>query len=115
MCCTFSGGYDAATLAQSCFRRLGALFVAIKELSERPLTVQDLADIGDYLADDWGGLLEAQCEGSQKASPVWRWKTSTPLMLTWTWSAPAGSMTMFGSPKTTKRLPAPVFFSLLAM
>jgi hypothetical protein len=29
--------------------------------------VQDLASIGNYLATDWGDLLEAQCEECKKA------------------------------------------------
>jgi hypothetical protein len=59
--------YDVAALAQSCLSQLDALFVAIKELSDRPLTEQDLADMGSYLAEDWGGLIEAQCEDLKQA------------------------------------------------
>jgi hypothetical protein len=59
--------YDAAVLAQSSLSQLGTLFDAIKAFSERPLAVQDLASIGNYLATDWGDLLEAQCEECKKA------------------------------------------------
>jgi hypothetical protein len=63
-----STAYDAAAvLAQSSLSQLGTLFDAIKAFSERPLAVQDLASIGNYLADDWADLLEAQCEECKKA------------------------------------------------
>jgi hypothetical protein len=62
-----STAYDAAVLAQSSISQLGTLFDAIKAFSERPLAVQDLASIGNYLATDWGDLLEAQCEECKKA------------------------------------------------
>jgi hypothetical protein len=62
-----STAYDAAVLAQSCLTQLAALFDAIQALRERSLAVRELASIGNYLADDWAGLLEAQCEDLKQA------------------------------------------------
>src|SRR5689334_9939021 len=45
-------------------------------------------------------------------SPVCGLNTSTPLILTRICLSPAGSIAISGSPKTTNRLPVPVFFSL---
>jgi hypothetical protein len=61
-----STAYDAAVLAQSSISQLGTRFDAIKAFSERPLAVQNLATIGNYLATDWGDLLEAQGEECKK-------------------------------------------------
>ena len=52
---------------------------------------------------------------TRKFSPVLRWNTSTPLTLTWIWSALSpfswtGMISMSGSPKMTNRLPSQVFF-----
>ena len=52
---------------------------------------------------------------SLRTSPVWGWKTSTPLILTWIWSvsSSASRMSMSGSPKMTNRLPLPVFLQVV--
>lgn len=53
---------DTTALAQACFDDLAGLFTAIKQLSEKHSTVNRLANIGQYLTNDWATL----CAGAGK-------------------------------------------------
>lgn len=53
---------NTARLAASCFDDLAEMFTAIGKLSGNSYTVEKLAGIGKYLAEDWGVLHEGEAE-----------------------------------------------------
>lgn len=52
--------YDTVNLAVSTLYDLSAIFRAIHLAEELPSHNKRLAGVGQYLADDWGGLLDSQ-------------------------------------------------------
>lgn len=54
--------YDATIMMQHCIDDLGALFVAIKDAATDGSNLQRLAGVGQYLADDWSGMNQANVE-----------------------------------------------------
>lgn len=53
---------NASDLARASFNDLGAIFGAIKKLTDKHSDVHGLANIGQYLADDWGVMNEGNSE-----------------------------------------------------
>lgn len=49
-------------MMQHCIDDLGALFVAIKDAATDGSNLQRLAGVGQYLADDWSGMNQANVE-----------------------------------------------------
>ena len=56
---------DATYLANDCIRQMGTLFTAIKTLTDRH-DITNLCSLGEYVADDFGGLCEAEHQNANK-------------------------------------------------
>ena len=56
---------DTADLAMDSLSRLGDLFCVVKKLAPDNEEVQTVAEVGQYLADDWWSLFCDQCKEYQ--------------------------------------------------
>lgn len=61
---------DATSLGYATLRDLGALFRAIRDTSDEYSPARDLANIGQYLADDWANMLDGEREGLEQMRKV---------------------------------------------
>ena len=57
---------DATSLGYATLRDLGALFKAIRDTSEEYSSAHDLANIGQYLTDDWANMLDGERESLEQ-------------------------------------------------
>ena len=55
--------YDSASLASSSLAQLSALFRAIREAAKDDHHIQELCNLGQYLADDYKGLCDFELKG----------------------------------------------------
>ena len=61
---------DVTSLGHSTLRDLGALFKAIRDTSDEYSSAHELANIGQYLADNWANMLDGERESLEQMREV---------------------------------------------
>lgn len=60
---------DIANLSESCFDHMNTLFTAIKGAAPKHSPAHELAEIGQYLAEHYSGLVDDNLEELKRAMP----------------------------------------------